>query len=106
MININLKPLQEQQLVGDGGAEVVDVLLPCINLSLLLDACRLFTGETKTYKSKKGRLAHLHPTPVSPVYATTDLQMWMGLYPMLTPGSFARFYGGRKIPVSWLKFPF
>ena len=22
--------------------------------------------------------------------------MWMDLYPMLTPGSFARFYGGRK----------
>ena len=105
MININLKPLQEQQLVGDGGAEVVDVLLPCINLSLLLDACRLFTGKTKTYKSKKGRLADLHPTPVSPLYGTADLQMWMGLYPMLTPGSFARFYGGRG-PVSWLKFPF
>ena len=50
-IIINVKPLQEQQLVDrDGRAEVVDVLLPCFNLSLLLDACRLFTGKTKTYK--------------------------------------------------------
>ena len=46
---MKLKSLQEQQLVDrDGGTEVVDVLLPCISPSLLLDARRLRNGEEKT----------------------------------------------------------
>ena len=59
----NLPSLQEQQLGDrDGGAEAVDVVLPCINISLLLGACRLRNGETLLVWALKLYLASVFPS--------------------------------------------
>ena len=72
-----------------------------------VDACHLFSLHCFTtitpyvpYMPYICHICHICFTTITPyiceIPLTPLLQMWMDLYPMLTPGSFARFYGGRK----------